>query len=69
MFDGARADLAKSLSHNPVFQVTHAFTLASQTQDPSYNFSSLFIGEKVRLCPCPLIVLGLVLVDILAGHR
>ncbi len=48
MFDGARADLSKVLSANPAFQVTHAFTLGSQTQEPSYNFSSLFISDRVR---------------------
>lgn len=47
MFDGARADLSKVLSANPAFQVTHAFTLGSQTQEPSYNFSSLFISDRV----------------------
>lgn len=49
MFDGARADLAKVLSVNPIFQVTHSFTLASQTQEPTYSFGSVFIGENVGL--------------------
>ncbi|KAG8813976.1 translocase of outer mitochondrial membrane [Serendipita sp. 401] len=46
MFDGLRVDYAKAFSHNPAFQITHGLTLASQTQEPSYNFSSLFISEK-----------------------
>ena len=47
MFDGARADLTKSLSMNPVFQVTHTFSLASQTSLPSYNFGAVFANQKV----------------------
>ncbi|KIM33684.1 hypothetical protein M408DRAFT_14314 [Serendipita vermifera MAFF 305830] len=49
MFDGARADLSKVLSTNPAFQVSHAFALGSQTQEPSYNFSSLFISDRTFL--------------------
>ena len=49
MFDGLRADYAKAFSNAPAFQVTHGFTLASQTQDPTYNFSALFIDDSVRL--------------------
>ena len=47
-FDGARADLSKSLSMNPVFQVTHSFALGSQTAPPSYNFGAVFANENVR---------------------
>ncbi|TCD61813.1 translocase of outer mitochondrial membrane [Steccherinum ochraceum] len=46
-FDGARADLSKSLSMNPVFQVTHSFALGSQTAPPSYNFGALFANEAI----------------------
>ncbi|KDQ60810.1 hypothetical protein JAAARDRAFT_151570 [Jaapia argillacea MUCL 33604] len=49
IFDGARADLTKSLSANPVFQVTHSFALASQTASPSYNFGAVFANQNVFL--------------------
>lgn len=48
MFDGARADLSKSLSMNPGFNVTHSFTLGSQTAPPAYHFGAIFANEKVR---------------------
>ena len=48
IFDGARADLTKALSVNPAFQVTHSFSLASQTAPPSYNFGAIFANSKVR---------------------
>lgn len=47
MFDGARADLTKGLSISPVFQVTHSFSLGSQTAPPSYSFSSVFATNNV----------------------
>lgn len=46
IFDGARADLSKTLSAQPVFQVTHSFALASQVAMPSYNFGALFINNS-----------------------
>ncbi|CDO72905.1 hypothetical protein BN946_scf185002.g90 [Trametes cinnabarina] len=46
-FDGARADLSKSLSMNPMFQVTHAFHLGSQTAPPTYHFGAMFANDKV----------------------
>ncbi|PFH54345.1 hypothetical protein AMATHDRAFT_53273 [Amanita thiersii Skay4041] len=49
MFDGARADLTKSLSMNPLFQVTHSFALGSQTLPSSYNFGAVFANQKVFL--------------------
>ena len=49
-FDGFRADLSKSLSMNPVFQVTHSFALGSQTAPPSYNFGAVFANENVSYC-------------------
>ncbi|TFK42571.1 eukaryotic porin-domain-containing protein [Crucibulum laeve] len=49
IFDGARADLTKSLSMNPLFQVTHSFALGSQTLPSSYNFGAVFASEKVFL--------------------
>lgn len=47
IFDGARADLTKSLSMNPLFQVTHAFALGSQTLPSSYNFGAIFANQRV----------------------
>ncbi|EPT06060.1 hypothetical protein FOMPIDRAFT_1021156 [Fomitopsis schrenkii] len=49
IFDGARADLSKSLSVNPIFQVTHSFALGSQTAAPSYNFGAVFASNNVFL--------------------
>ena len=52
MFDGARADLTKSLSMNPLFQVTHSFAMGSQTLPSSYNFGAIFANQKVcRIFP------------------
>ncbi|EPQ58732.1 hypothetical protein GLOTRDRAFT_27444, partial [Gloeophyllum trabeum ATCC 11539] len=47
IFDGARADLTKTLSTNPAFQVTHSFNLASQSAPPSYNFGAVFANDQV----------------------
>ncbi|KAJ7449824.1 eukaryotic porin-domain-containing protein [Mycena latifolia] len=49
IFDGARADLTKSLSMSPLFQVTHSFALGSQSAPPSYNFGAIFGSPKVFL--------------------
>ncbi|KAF8654079.1 hypothetical protein AX16_003612 [Volvariella volvacea WC 439] len=49
MFDGGRADLAKVLSANPLFQVTHTFSLGSQTAPSSYNFGAIFATPSVSL--------------------
>ncbi|KAJ7109389.1 eukaryotic porin-domain-containing protein [Mycena epipterygia] len=49
IFDGARADLTKSLSMSPLFQVTHSFALGSQSAPPSYNFGAVFGSTKVFL--------------------
>ncbi|THH19300.1 hypothetical protein EW146_g1830 [Bondarzewia mesenterica] len=48
-FDGVRADLMKGLSMDPVFQVTHSFSLASQNAPPSYNFGAVFTNQQVFL--------------------
>lgn len=58
MFDGARADLSKSLNMNPAFQVTHSFTLGAQQASPmggpagpgggTYNFAAIYASPKVR---------------------
>jgi len=49
IFDGARADLTKTFSMNPLFQVTHSFALGSQNAPSSYNFSSIFATQQVFL--------------------
>ncbi|KAG2753207.1 hypothetical protein P692DRAFT_20845921 [Suillus brevipes Sb2] len=49
IFDGARADLTKSLSMNPAFQVTHSFILGSQVSTPSYNFGAVFANNDMFL--------------------
>jgi len=50
IFDGARADMTKTFSMNPLFQVTHSFALGSQTAPPSYNFGAIFATPQVRVC-------------------
>lgn len=47
LFEGGRADLTKSLSMNPAFQVTHSFALGSQAAPSSYNFGAIFANENV----------------------
>ncbi|KAG8217537.1 eukaryotic porin-domain-containing protein, partial [Butyriboletus roseoflavus] len=49
MFDGARADLSKSLSINPAFQISHSFNLGSQVAAPSYNFGAVYATNSVLL--------------------
>lgn len=49
LFDGARADLTKALSINPIFQVTHAFTYGAQGAPPSYNFGAVMGDDKTFL--------------------
>lgn len=44
-FSGMRADLMKSFSVNPVFQISHAFTMGAQGIPP-YTFSAVFGNEK-----------------------
>ena len=44
-FEGARADLTKALSMNPIFQVTHAFTLGGAGKN-AYNFGAVYGDEK-----------------------
>jgi mitochondrial import receptor subunit TOM40 len=48
LFEGIRADLTKSLSADPAFQVTHSFALGSQAAPSSYNFGAIFANENVR---------------------
>lgn len=47
-FDGARADLAKTVSFNPIFQVTHSFTHGAQGAPPSYQFGAVLGTNNVR---------------------
>jgi len=46
-FDGARADVAKVVSANPAFQLTHAFALGSASKPASYNFGAIFANAQV----------------------
>ena len=48
IFEGGRADLTKSLSANPAFQVTHSFALGSEATPASYNFNTVYARENVR---------------------
>lgn len=48
IFEGGRADLTKSLSANPAFQVTHSFALGSEATPSSYNFNTVYARENVR---------------------
>ena len=45
-FSGMRADLMKSFSMNPVFQISHAFTMGAQGLPP-YTFAAMFGNDKV----------------------
>lgn len=51
-FDGARAELSKTFSQAPAFQVTHSFLAGSQGQagiNPgTYNFGALYANAQVR---------------------
>lgn len=49
IFDGARADITKTFSMNPLFQATHSFALGSQTAPPSYNFTAIYATPSVRV--------------------
>ncbi|ODN83292.1 hypothetical protein L202_01462 [Cryptococcus amylolentus CBS 6039] len=46
MFDGARADIAKVISGNPAFQLTHSFSLGSSSRPAAYNFGVIFANAK-----------------------
>lgn len=46
MFEGARADLTKALNMNPIFQVTHAFTLSPDGKN-AYNFGAV-LGDDTK---------------------
>lgn len=46
MFTGLRADLAKTFSVSPLFQVAHAFTQGTQTLPP-YTFLASFGTPRV----------------------
>ncbi|KDN36097.1 hypothetical protein K437DRAFT_276886 [Tilletiaria anomala UBC 951] len=45
-FDGARADLTKVFSTNPVFQVTHAFSFPIAPNPAGYNFGAVVGDER-----------------------
>ncbi|KAI5803153.1 eukaryotic porin/Tom40 [Geopyxis carbonaria] len=44
-FSGMRADMMKSFSMNPVFQLSHAFTMGAQGLPP-YTFAAIFGNDK-----------------------
>ncbi|ORY28282.1 eukaryotic porin/Tom40 [Naematelia encephala] len=48
-FDGARADVAKVVSANPAFQLTHSFALGSSSKPSSYNFGAIFANATTFL--------------------
>ena len=50
MFTGLRADLAKTFSASPMFQVAHAFSQGAQGLPP-YTFIASFGTPKVGLNP------------------
>lgn len=47
-FSGLRAELNKSFSMNPLFQISHAFSVGSQQLSP-YTFLALFGTQNVSL--------------------
>jgi mitochondrial import receptor subunit TOM40 len=47
-FSGMRADLMKSFSVNPVFQISHAFTMGAQGMPP-YTFAAVYGNDKVGI--------------------
>ncbi|KAM0751695.1 hypothetical protein T439DRAFT_324895 [Meredithblackwellia eburnea MCA 4105] len=55
IFDGARAELSKTLSQTPAFQVTHSFLAGSQggpmggVSPGTYNFGALFATQNAFL--------------------
>ncbi|KAF7976315.1 hypothetical protein HWV62_5847 [Athelia sp. TMB] len=49
IFEGGRADLTKSLSANPAFQVTHSFALGSEATPASYNFNTVYARENILM--------------------
>lgn len=49
MFSGLRADLTKVFTMNPIFRVSHAFTMGSGGNMPPYAFSSMFGTNDVSI--------------------
>lgn len=51
MFDGAKAELSKSVSLNPAFQVSHSFQLGGQAgpavNPGTYNFAGVWGSDYV----------------------
>jgi mitochondrial import receptor subunit TOM40 len=45
-FSGLRAEIAKSFSMSPMFQVSHSLSMGSQALSP-YNFSAMYGSPKV----------------------
>ena len=54
-FSGLRADLRKTLSGVPIFQVAHSLSMGSQMQQP-YSYTAIYGNPRVRAsarCFCP----------------
>lgn len=47
-FTGLRADLTKAFSASPLFQISHAFSMGSQSLPP-YTFAALYGTSNVSL--------------------
>ena len=50
-FTGLRAEITKSFSVDPLFQISHALSMGSQALAP-YQFSALYGSSKVRKICC-----------------
>jgi mitochondrial import receptor subunit TOM40 len=46
-FSGLRAEIAKSFSMSPMFQVSHSLAMGSQALSP-YNFAAMYGSPRVR---------------------
>jgi len=44
--EGARADLTKTISINPLFNFTHSFSLGQKEAPPSWNFNGTYGDER-----------------------
>jgi mitochondrial import receptor subunit TOM40 len=49
-FSGLRAEIAKSFSMSPMFQVSHSLALGSQALSP-YNFAAMYGSPRVGCVP------------------
>jgi hypothetical protein len=65
MFSGMKADLGRSFSANPLFQVQHSFTAGSSQAAP-WSFLSLYATDNVSFSPAIGLFATLLTVDFLA---